>query len=87
METPGILFGIYDHFKGGVYLLDGISYNVDSDKLSVEYVSAFNATKRFNRLAEKWAEIVCWPDGHYRSRYVYRGQDLDTPPPPFKVNQ
>ena len=37
------------------------------------------------RFVREWCEVVQWPDGKYRSRFVYRGPDLTTPAPQFKV--
>lgn len=77
--------GIYDHFKGGVYLAQSIGMNASNDnEVMVDYLSMIHATKHF-REAWQWDEIVKWPDGKYRSRFVFRGRDLYTPPPPFKV--
>jgi hypothetical protein len=79
--------GIYDHFKGGVYLVTGLSTWVsggEPEAQAVEYLSMIYGT-RFTRLATQWCEVVQWPDGKYRSRFVYRGSDLKTPARPFKV--
>ncbi len=77
--------GIWDHFKGGVYLKTGHgSWASGSGELTVEYLSMLFGTKHY-RLAEHWCEVVRWPDGKYRSRFVYRGPDLKTAEPSFKV--
>lgn len=83
-ESPPPL-GIYDHFKGGVYLVTGHAlWASGAGELNVEYLSMVHGTKH-NRLATQWCEVVAWPDGLFRSRFVYRGSDLNTPEPVFKV--
>lgn len=77
--------GIWDHFKGGVYLKTGHGGWASGDgELVVEYRSMLFGTKHY-RFATQWCEVVQWPDGKYRSRFVYRGPDLKTPEPDFKV--
>jgi hypothetical protein len=85
---PDIPMGIYDHFKGGVYLATGVAHWASGDmEYTVEYVSLLgpHAGKKCNRFAWQWAEVVQWPDGKYRSRFVYRGRGENVPPPPWKV--
>jgi len=79
-------FGIYDHYKGGVYLACGISTweSGSCREPVVEYTSMTFGT-RHARLLTQWNEMVTWPDGEKRSRFVYRGADLTTPEPSFKV--
>jgi hypothetical protein len=68
---PDMKHGVWDHFKGGVYLSDGLGLNADSDELEVEYISLLHGT-RHHRRCSSWNEIVQWPDGEYRSRFVLR---------------
>lgn len=75
--------GIYDHFKGGVYKIRGLSEWAGGGQV-VEYTSMIFGTDH-TRLLREWCEVVQWPDGKHRSRFVYRGADLSTPPPSFKV--
>lgn len=76
--------GVYDHFKGGIYLVDRVELCADTSEFRVSYLSLVFATYH-SRRANEWNEIVVWPDGKYRSRFVLRGNDLKTPEPPFKV--
>jgi hypothetical protein len=87
-ENPHRLrLGLYDHFKGGVYLVEGFSSWASGEgEQLVEYISLSNG-KRFARFATQWCEIVKWPDGRYRSRFVYRGIPLECQEPSFKVRQ
>ncbi len=79
------LVGIYDHFKGGVYLVTGFgSWASGNGERVVEYISMIFGTKHY-RLATQWGEVVQWPDGKYRSRFVYRGPSMRSHEPPFKV--
>lgn len=78
--------GVYDHFKGGVYLLRGLSKWASGEgEPVVEYTSLLHASHHA-RLVRDWCEVVRWPDGKYRSRFVHRGVDLSVPPPSFKVS-
>jgi hypothetical protein len=77
--------GVYDHFKGGVYMIrDFSTWASGNGEKVVEYLSMLFGTKA-SRLMSQWCEVVRWPDGKYRSRFVYRGPDLRTPEPSFKV--
>lgn len=86
MSTAGrfMPLGVYDHFKGGVYLVDRVELCADSHEFRVSYLSLVHATYH-SRRASEWNEIVVWPDGKYRSRFVLRGNDLKVPEPSFKV--
>lgn len=79
--------GIYDHFKGGIYLATGTSLFVSGEKEVevVEYIS-LKSGKKCTRYLWQWNEVVRWPDGKFRSRFVYRGSDLSVPEPSFKVH-
>jgi hypothetical protein len=82
---PGMRHGIWDHFKGGLYCSLGVGRHAETGAMEVEYLSLFHAT-RHHRRCEQWNEVVQWPDGKYRSRFVYRGADLEScDPPPFKT--
>jgi hypothetical protein len=77
--------GVWDHFKGGVYMSTGLGRNAETDALEVEYISLLHGTKHHRRCT-MWNEVVEWPDGKYRSRFMYRGVDLaHSDPPSFKV--
>lgn len=82
---PDMRHGIYDHFKGGVYVsLDATPWAGEDNWHVVRYLSINYGTPH-TRFAHEWNEVVQWPDGAYRSRFIYRGPDLRTPPPSFKV--
>lgn len=76
--------GIWDHFKGGIYRSERVERCADTDEPRVSYLSMLFGTPH-SRRAIQWNEVVQWPDGKYRSRFIYRGPDLRTPPPSFKV--
>lgn len=81
---PVMHLGIYDHFKGGVYLADLVVRWAEDGDCAVVYVSMLFGTWHARRCSE-WAEVVKWPDGKYRSRFVFRGVDLKVAEPSFKV--
>jgi hypothetical protein len=80
---PRMPHGIYDHFKGGVYLTERVALWVDDDSPVVFYVSLVNGAAYCRRCSE-WNEVVQWPDGKYRSRFVFRGIGCSEEPS-FKV--
>lgn len=82
-EPPPL--GVYDHFKGGIYLAQGYSsWASGNGEPVVEYVSLLHGTKHI-RLVSQWCEVVLWPDSKYRSRFVRRGDSLNWPEPAFKT--
>ena len=84
---PEMPMGVHDHFKGGIYLVTGVSESTSEGRegeLVVEYLSLIFG-KKYSRFGREWQSIVRWPDGEFRSRYIYRGPNLDTPAPSFKV--
>ena len=81
---PNMQHGIWDHFKGGLYMSVGTAIDAERDCCQVEYISLYHAT-RHHRRAASWNEVVKWPDGRYRSRFVYRGSTLEADPPSFRV--
>lgn len=81
---PEMKHGVWDHFKGGIYLSDGLGISADTGELEVEYISLLHGT-RHHRRCSQWNEVVQWPDYKYRSRFVYRGPTLETLAPIFKV--
>jgi hypothetical protein len=84
-RVEAIRLGIHDHFKGGIYKVKGFSaWASGVGEKVVEYDSMIFGTPH-TRLATQWCEVVEWPDGKFRSRFVYRGPDLKTPAPVFKV--
>lgn len=76
--------GVYDHFKGGVYMVDRVLRWAEDGEPVVSYLSLTEGSWHGRRCSE-WAEVVQWPDGKFRSRFVYRGPDLRTAAPSFKV--
>lgn len=84
MAGFGMTHGIWDHFKGGVYLSQSVVRFAATGEPLVVYVSLGNGTMH-GRLARDWNEVVKWPDGKYRSRFIHRGPDLSISAPDFKV--
>lgn len=64
--------GIWDHFKGGVYESDRVEMDADTGNPRVSYRSLIYGGAH-SRRAEQWNEVVQWPDGKWRSRFVLRG--------------
>jgi hypothetical protein len=82
-RTQQVVSGIYDHFKGGVYivLLPLHKWTGDEGGQVVLYTNL--TSEVFARHVDVWTEIVKWPDGKYRPRFVLRGDPSKEPS--FKV--
>ncbi len=64
--------GVWDHFKGGVYAVHGrVLWTGPEGGEVVIYTSMVFGTTHA-RLVSVWNEIVRWPDGAYRTRFVRR---------------
>jgi len=76
--------GYYDHYKGGYYFVEKLILDTATKQDKFVYQSVYTK-KWFGRAPHEWREIVEWPDGVLRSRFIQRGffeADLE---PPFKV--
>lgn len=70
--------GLYRHYKGGLYRLlfcaDTHRHNGDLDAV---YVSLTHGTvvtrpmRRDSRQEDAWTDVVRWPDGIERDRFLY----------------
>jgi hypothetical protein len=76
--------GVYDHFKGGVYLAERLERDADTGRTRVSYRSLLFGSFHSRRL-EEWNEEVLWPDGCMRPRFAYRGPGLAGKEPTYKV--
>jgi hypothetical protein len=79
-----MVHGIWDHFKGGVYVSTSTVRWAEDGEPVIIYTSLLHGTHHARRCSE-WNELVEWPDGAYRSRFVFRGKTM-TQPPSFKVH-
>jgi hypothetical protein len=61
--------GLYTHYKGGKYRTILTAMDSETEKPTVVYVS-LSSGEFWVRPLEMFAEIVIWPDGKYRSRFV-----------------
>ncbi|OPZ38339.1 MAG: hypothetical protein BWY99_01657 [Synergistetes bacterium ADurb.BinA166] len=75
--------GIYDHYRGGVYLAERLERDADTGRMRVSYRSLLFGTFHSRRL-EEWEEEVAWPDGCLRPRFTFRGLGL-AKDPTYKV--
>lgn len=74
---------VFDHYKGGVYQTRGLARSTDTKDVLVIYGSLGPGGLWARPLAE-WNDLVTWPDGVLRPRFVSRGVN-PTVDPPFKV--
>jgi hypothetical protein len=68
---------IYKHYKGGRYKLLFIAethdHNGDMDAVYVSLTTGKTVTRPFrkdSRNADSWTDLVEWPDGTWRHRFV-----------------
>jgi hypothetical protein len=78
----GIRMTLHDHFKGGIYLATQLATSTDTGEAMVVYCSVIYGTWHVRR-SDEWNEVVWWPDGKMRSRFVARKRPEQ--PPAFKV--
>jgi len=62
--------GPYTHFKGSVYLCYGAAKLLQGPKEEVAVIYANKEGEMFVRPLREWVEIVKWPNGLYRPRFV-----------------
>jgi hypothetical protein len=65
--------GPYVHFKGETYLCFGIATLLQGPKEEVAVVYSNKPGDIFVRTLKEWIEIVKWPDGKYRPRFMKEG--------------
>ncbi|SRR6266446_7710699 len=78
--------GIYEHYKGGLYLYDKTFEHHETGKKYVGYIALTGAhlpgmRARIRELelepgVDAWNDMVVWPDGIVRQRFVYVGEQL-----------
>jgi hypothetical protein len=61
--------GIYEHFKGGRYRLLMVAKHSETEEEMVVYFS-FSSGLNFVRPLSMWNEIVEWPNGEKKSRFI-----------------
>ena len=79
-EHQGFVPGVYRHYKGGTYTAVTIAKYHDSEEWFVVYVSHANGATAIRELAspgrDSWTDVLDWPDGEKRPRFVYVGNAL-----------
>ena len=65
--------GPYTHFKGTLYLVYGQALLLQGPKGEPAVVYSSKAGSVFVRTLQEWSEIVKWPDGKYRPRFMKEG--------------
>lgn len=80
MKTPALAGGIYQHYKGLLYLVLGMARDDGDETPMVVYVRLYeregDSPPMSVRTLEKFIEPVQWPDGTTRPRFCWHG-----PPP------
>jgi hypothetical protein len=61
--------GVYIHYKGGRYRSIGVAIDAETGGQRVQYVSMGDGVI-YSRLAIEWGQVVRWPDGRFRSRFM-----------------
>jgi hypothetical protein len=64
--------GGYHHFKGGLYTVERTAIFLEGPRFEqvVIYFGLKDPAKVFVRPLREWCEIVLWPDGEYRLRFM-----------------
>ena len=75
---------IFDHYKGGVYETRGLARCTDTGNVLVIYCAKLPrgdgwGRDLFARRLVDWNEVVTWPDGVERPRFVSRGIEVNPP--------
>lgn len=70
IELPSFRSGVYRHCKGGLYKAQGLALEESSLSPVVIYTH-LGETLTWTRPLESWQQIVSWPDGTYRPRFVW----------------
>jgi hypothetical protein len=68
-EYPEMTHGLWKHFKGGLYESKRVERDADTGGFRVSYKSLTNGTYHSRRI-EQWNEVVPWPDGVERPRFI-----------------
>ena len=61
--------GVFRHFKGGRYRVLFIAKDSETEAPTVVYVSLMNGDV-WVRPAAMFVEVVAWPDGNRRPRFI-----------------
>lgn len=80
-DSPDLKSGRYVHFKGDEYLLFGIAqthnHNGDLDVVYISLKHGKTVTRPLcfdSREEDAWLDIVEWPDGKERHRFVHESE-------------
>jgi hypothetical protein len=69
-----VLPGVYRHWKGKFYLVTGEVRDDDTEEIKVLYVPLYKVeganTRQSTRKINIFTELVQWPDGQMRPRFV-----------------
>lgn len=71
-NTGDVRPGTYKHFKGNLYTVEKIALLLkgQSEEPAVIYFANNDPSKVFVRPLCEWYDIVLWPDGEYRLRFM-----------------
>ena len=72
-EAFNVKSGPYIHFKGTTYLCFGIGTLIQGPKEEVAVVYSNKEGEVWIRPLDEWVEVVKWPDGKYRPRFMKEG--------------
>jgi hypothetical protein len=73
VKLPPFRHGLYQHKKGGLYHALGLAIEEATLKPVVVYVHVDDSASgvMWTRPLESWDEIVEWPDGSKKQRFVW----------------
>jgi hypothetical protein len=70
IELPSFRPGLYRHYKGGLYQAHGLAVEEATLRPVVMYTHLGDALT-WTRPLESWQQIVNWPNGASRPRFVW----------------
>jgi hypothetical protein len=77
MREHELLGGVYEHYKGGLYLVLGVGAHSETDELMVVYVALTGSHLPGPRMRIRplslFQDAVVWPSGVTADRFVFKG--------------
>lgn len=82
-DRGNMQLGIWEHYKGGFYLVIGVGEHTETNEVEVVYISLTGIHMPGPRMrirplngAASFTEEVVWPDGVTRARFCYLGDEI-----------
>ena len=75
---PDMEHGVWQYFQGGIYRSLAVATWTGATGDGIPFVSYMSMVsgRQYGRPCSEWAEMVPWPDGTLRSRFIFRGTSV-----------